>query len=480
MTPHSADFKGDISRIETEVEGLKRKEDKLLAEVELVRASIQDRLVHISRLNNLYATIGVLPAELLVTIFKSGPSDVIEHQKYVKSISLVSRYWRNLSLAVPSLWSFFHIAPLIGTHSNQLQNLEMFIERSCSHPLSIVIYGEHHYEPGDFSFVLLPQINLIIPLVSRWRTLCIDGRFREEIPDICGLFAELQAPLLESFEVNVEVYDGEFESSLSVFTGGAPRLSHIKVKGISLMSCLPPLSSLVSLDLGNPPKPLTLAQWRHILTMSNQLRNLHISGDVAHIPFPETFPAAEIPSLYSLTFSPSVYTSLYEQIAGIKCPALRHLTIEPPYMYNNLSALSVALRWTDPLSKSIYPLLQSLTLRRVAFTYVEAHWVIAMLPSITCIIIDSCANPEILFNFLVPEDAHESNSETHWHYWPLLQTIGLLRMEWTVPEFLYKIVSDRMSRGIPLVSTQLASMNVSEDKLDWLRERLHVEMVELS
>jgi hypothetical protein len=211
------------------------------------------------------------------------------------------------------------------------------------------------------------------------------------------------------------------------------------------------------------------------------LRNLHISGDVADIPFPETFPAAEIPSLHSLTFSPSAYTNLCNQIIGIKCPALRHLTIEPPYMYNNLSELSAALRWTDRSSKSIYPLLQSLTLRRVAFTWVEAHWIIAMLPSITRIIIDSCANPEILFNFLVPEDARESNSdERHWNRWPLLQTIGLLRMEWTTPEFLYKIVSDRMSRGIPLVSTQLASMDVSEDKLDWLRERLHVEMVELS
>jgi F-box-like len=483
MTPHSADFKGDIPRIETEVEGLKRKEDKLLAEVELVRASIQDRLVHISRLNNLYATIGVLPAELLVAIFKSGPSDVIEHQQYIKSISLVSRYWHNLSLAIPSLWSFFHIAPLIGTHSTQLQNLEIFIERSCSHPLSIVIYGDDHYEPGDFSSVLLPQINLIIPLVSRWRTLRIDRIYQEEIADICGVFAELQAPLLESFEVNVEVYDDEFESSLSVFTGGAPRLSYIKVEGIPLMSCLPPLSSLVSLDLGNPPQPLTLVQWRDILTMSNQLRNLHISGDVAHIPFPGTFPAVEIPLLHSLTFSPSAYTSLYQQIVGIKCPALRHLTIEPPYMYNSLSALSSALRWTDRSSKSIYPLLQSLTLRRVAFTYHDgdARCVIAMLPSITRIIIDSCENPEILFDFLVPKDAHESNSdERHWSYWPLLQTIGLLRMEWTAPEFLYKIISDRMSRGIPLVSIQLVSMDVSEDKLDWLRERLHVEMVELS
>jgi len=307
MTP---DFKGDISRIETEVEGLKRKEDKLLAEVELVRASIQDRLAHISRLNNLYATIGVLPAELLVAIFKSGPSGVIEHQRYVKSISLVSRYWRNLSLAIPSLWSFFHITPLIGTHSDQL---EMFIERSCSHPLSIVIHGDPHFDSRDSSFVLSPQINLIIPLVSRWRTLRIDGNFREEILDICGLFTELQAPLLESFEVNVDAYDDEFDSSLFVFTGGAPRLSYIKVEGISLMSCLPPLSSLVSLDLRHPPKPLTLTQWRHILTMSTQLRDLHIGGDVADIPFPETFPAAEIPSLHSLTFSPLVHTSLYNK-----------------------------------------------------------------------------------------------------------------------------------------------------------------------
>jgi hypothetical protein len=75
-------------------------------------------------------------------------------------------------------------------------------------------------------------------------------------------------------------------------------------------------------------------------------------------------------------------------------------------------------------------------------------------------------------------DAHESNSEIHW---PLLQTIGLSGMESTAAlEVLYKIVSDRMSRGIPLVSAQLASMGISPDMLDWLRERLHVEIVEHS
>ena len=71
------DLKGNISQIEMEVEGLKRKDDNLLAEVELVQVSIQDCLAHIARLNNLHATIGVLLNELLIIIFKSGPSDVI-------------------------------------------------------------------------------------------------------------------------------------------------------------------------------------------------------------------------------------------------------------------------------------------------------------------------------------------------------------------------------------------------------------------
>ena len=220
MTPYPADFKGDISWIETEVEDLKRKEDNLLAEVELVRASIQDRLAHIARLNDLHATIGVLPNKLLVIIFKSGPSDVIEHQRYVKSISLVSRYWRNLSLAIPSLWSFLYITPLIFKRSNQLEILGMFIERSCSHPLSIIIHGDLYSKPVNLS-ALSTQINLIIPHVSRWRTLSIHAGFWEEIPD---MFAELHVPLLESFEVivDIEQHDDDIDTGLAVFMGGTP------------------------------------------------------------------------------------------------------------------------------------------------------------------------------------------------------------------------------------------------------------------
>ena len=480
MTPYPADFNGDITRLETEVEVLRSKEDNLLAEVKLLRASIQHRLAHIARLNSLYSTIGVLPSELFVTIFNSGPSDAIEHRQYVKLISLVSRYWRNISLATPSLWSSVYISSLGGTRPNPLQNLEMLIERSCAHPLSITIYGEGlDTSSGAFLF---DQINLIIPLVSRWRTLCIYGGYWEEIPDICGRLAELHAPLLESFEVIVDsgydddYYDDDDDNDLRVFTGGAPRLSYVRVEGISLMSCLPPLSSLVSLDLCYLPKPLTLAQWNTI-RMSNQLQDLRIGGDVTYIPFPKTFPAADIPSLRSLTFSPGPSTKLFNQIVGIRCHALQHLTIEPPSMYDGLSEISAAVQVTDISSTSIYPSLQSLTLRRVKFTWVEAHWVIAKLPSITRIVIDSCTNPTVLLNYLLPmRRTDDSVDEIHPDYWPLLQTISLSGMESTVLEVLYKIVLYRKSRGTPLVCIQLRSMDIPADMLDWLRERLRVEL----
>jgi len=103
--------------------------------------------------------------------------------------------------------------------------------------------------------------------------------------------------------------------------------------------------------------------------------------------------------------------------------------------------------------------------------------VIAKLPSITRIVIDSCTNPTVLLNYLLPmRRTDDSVDEIHPDYWPLLQTISLSGMESTVLEVLYKIVLYRKSRGTPLVCIQLRSMDISADMLDWLRERLRVEL----
>src|ERR1700733_1027641 len=101
MTTHSAAIKGHLTRLENEVEITKKAGDRHTdAELSLM----QDGHAHIARLSR-------LPIEVLVIIFQLGPSDVFEHGSYVISISQVSHHWRNISLATPSLWSFFRLIP---------------------------------------------------------------------------------------------------------------------------------------------------------------------------------------------------------------------------------------------------------------------------------------------------------------------------------------------------------------------------------
>jgi hypothetical protein len=346
-------------------------------------------------------------------------------------------------------------------------------------------------ERDDIVDDLYPQLDLVVPLISRWRNLFIQGSFYEDISDVCGPLGELCAPLLESFEVVINSEEGRenyVDDHLQVFTAGAPRLSHIRIQGVSLESCLPPLTSLVSLNLHFPPMPLTCNQFRRILTASNQLRNLHISGNVSDIYFRS--PAVEIPSLCSLVVVSTLDTDLSNLLIFLECPALEHLTVGSIMTYDILPALENAVRTTNGPSR--YPCLQSLTLRSVKFVnWWQTDWVVIMLPSITHIVIDSCTNPKILLYTLLPlkwaresdadeldageldEDSDGGSSVS----WPLLQTITLSDMSSTGVEVLYDVISDRISRGTPLASIRLSSMHISADRLEWLQARVRVEII---
>jgi hypothetical protein len=62
----------------------------------------------------------------------------------------------------------------------------------------------------------------------------------------------LSAPLLEVLNVEAELDEEEYiDEVLSVFTGGAPRLSRVMIDGVKLSSCLPPISSLNLISLYN-------------------------------------------------------------------------------------------------------------------------------------------------------------------------------------------------------------------------------------
>ena len=359
---------------------MKKASDRL-SDAEL--SSMRDGHAHVAELSSPCA----LPTEVLLIIFHSGPSEVFEYRSYVISISQVSHHWRNITLATPSLWSFFRIIP--SPPPSQLKMMETFIDRSCSHPLSIVIDVDCFFRSDDIMDDLYPQLNLVVPLISRWRSLFIHGSSYEDISDVCGLFGELCAPLLETFEVVNNLEEGRenyVDDHLQVFTAGAPRLSYVRIQEVSLG--LPPLTSLVSLRLHFPPKPLARNQFVRLLTASHQLRNLHISGDVLDIHFLSSSPAIAIPSLRSLVVVPTVDTDLSSLLIFLECPALEHLTVGSITTHDILPVLENSFRTINGPSR--YPFLQSLTLRHVKFgNWWEANWAVIMLPSITHIVIDS-------------------------------------------------------------------------------------------
>jgi hypothetical protein len=91
------------------------------------------------------------------------------------------------------------------------------------------------------------------------------------------------------------------------------------------------------------PKPLTPNQFQDTMMVLNQLRNFHISGNVADIQFMSSSPGVKLPSLHSLTVSPFPQTDLYGLIVHLKCPVLEHLTIGSAWTDGILPELTSAL-----------------------------------------------------------------------------------------------------------------------------------------
>ena len=63
-------------------------------------------------------------------------------------------------------------------------------------------------------------------------------------------------------------------------------------------------------------------------------------------------------------------------------------------------------------------------------------------------------------------------------YWPLLQTITLSTMTPIKLKVLYRVISDRISRGTPLTCIRLGLMRISAERLEWLHARVRIETIE--
>ena len=170
-----------------------------MANLRTKREEIESRLEQAVR-TQCPSPIHRLPCELLASIFALGvfPSEEEEDPLMLPTLMFVSRYWHDIAINTPTLWSKIRI----GNH-NSVEKAARMLARSKSVPLDIFIdFNDRYNRQGSISDILVRAMNLLAPSIRRWKSfhLSVPNRFQA---NTALSYCTLQAPILRVFTVHV-------------------------------------------------------------------------------------------------------------------------------------------------------------------------------------------------------------------------------------------------------------------------------------
>lgn len=185
------------------------------------RERLETRLEHAVRMQS---PVQRLPSELLASIFVNGVFDQGEEDAVLlANIMLACRYWREVAVGTPALWSRIFMGP-----RRSLDRARLKLERSKSFPLHICVdfspQSEHRTVATE---TLMHAMDLLRSAMWRWRS------FQLSVPERPQAHAALsrckeEAPLLEVFSVRIansmQHDDRHPGQPLFLFAGRTPRL----------------------------------------------------------------------------------------------------------------------------------------------------------------------------------------------------------------------------------------------------------------
>lgn len=209
------------------------------------------------------AYINCLPSELLSHIFNHlvDPLDplledasVSSSARPTSSITLVSRYWNQVALNTPIMWTQI----VVGGNANSLKSVKDCIKRSGALPLDVSVQNA---ESSAFAFTALSTQS------HRWQSLYI-----KDISDwAIDLISTLSLPLLRSLRID-SLVGGKWEVALD-----APRLKHLisNEPDVIFRDVLPPpLCSLSITSSWFEWNPL----WPYLQSSQSSLQRLKVKG----------------------------------------------------------------------------------------------------------------------------------------------------------------------------------------------------------
>ena len=193
--------------------------DLKMASLMSQREELKSHLEHAVRLQS---PVQRLPSELLSSIFVVGVLGIDDKDSVmVSTLMLVCRYWAEVALSTPVLWSTISVS----THDS-LEKARRKLGRSKSVPLDITINFGPRMEESGITENVIHAMDLIRPAL--WRT----KSFRLTVPGRSQAHAALlrcqeDAPLLEFLSIRIfhSLQEDCYSNTvLPLFNGHTPRL----------------------------------------------------------------------------------------------------------------------------------------------------------------------------------------------------------------------------------------------------------------
>jgi hypothetical protein len=419
-----------------------------------------------------------LPNEILAAIFDFGQPTVPnkrnsnKHQTalYPVLVSHVSRRWRIVATRASCLWSRIaavELYPLL---------LRLYLERSGTRSLDICLNFDD--SGSSTRWWMAKGLPLLNSHVARWHSLLITGCNLRMLHTL-NSFRTLCAPRLHSIHIDVgyqESRDLDF-SPLHIFTGGAAALTSVRVDGLSLYYCCPPLQAVLRLELLETRMPGVLSETVDIETFREWLSTTaslqHLAVNPNHFCYDVGVEPIEVPTILSIEFALTKnqlcnFSNLAEFCATINMPSVTSLILTGFVPYEMDRFVNI-LRAQQPK----FVVLESLELRQSGVT--EPIAFPSVLPNIKELIL-TCSECNILLQDLCIQMPLTSSSAAATIPWPDLDSITITPVTDDEICLLCDFVSSRAAIGYPLRCVKLSSFAcISADKLQWLCEQVEVE-----
>jgi hypothetical protein len=169
----------------------------------------------------LQAPIQRLPSELLASIFTAGVLGAEEEDTLMLSnIVLVCRYWADVAINAPILWS----RVVVSNHVS-LEKARRRLARSKSVPLHVDINFSQQMNGSRTTETIIHAMDILYPSIWRWKSFHLSVPTRPQAHAALSRCKE-KAPMLQVLEVRVFNYmdDHYTPPPLPLFEGHFPRL----------------------------------------------------------------------------------------------------------------------------------------------------------------------------------------------------------------------------------------------------------------